>query len=102
MAEVDAKREIRRAVDTGRVVFGVRQSEKSVLGGKGALVVVSLDSPVTVKEKIRNLGKTCNVPVFEFEGTGLSLGSVCGKPFVISTLTVEETGKSRVLDIIAK
>jgi len=102
MAEIDTKREIRRAVDTGKVVFGFRQSEKSVLSGKSALVVVSVDSPQTAKEKIRNLGKTCKVPVFEFDGTGLSLGAVCGKPFVISTMTVEDTGKSRVLDIIAK
>ena len=31
MADIDANKEIRRAVDTGRVVFGTKQSEKSIL-----------------------------------------------------------------------
>jgi hypothetical protein len=43
--------------------------------------------------------KMFGIPVFEFPGKGLELGSVCGKPFSIATLLVLDAGKSKVLDL---
>jgi large subunit ribosomal protein L30e len=100
MAQIEVNREIRRAVDTGKVVFGKKQSEKSILKGEGQLVIISANAEKTVKEKVRADASVSKIPVFEFSGQGLELGSLCGKPFVVSVMVVEDPGKSAVLKAV--
>jgi large subunit ribosomal protein L30e len=99
---MDMGREIRRAVDTGKVSFGEKQAEKSVLKGAAELIVISDNAKQQAKEKIEQLCSVNNVPVYEFQGNGLALGSVCGKPFVISMLSIETAGKSKIMDSVKK
>ncbi len=103
MAEsMDANKEIRRAVDTGKVVFGQRESEKSILKGEAQLLIFSGNIPKLEKEKLQAQAVVAGIPVYAFGGTGLELGSVCGKPFGILTMAVIEPGKSKVLDLGVK
>ncbi len=95
---MDVSREIRRAVDTGKVTFGNQQAEKSVLKGVAKLIIISGNAQSQLKERIKQVCMVSKVPVYEFKGSGLQLGSVCGKPFVVSVLSIEEQGKSKVLD----
>lgn len=97
---MDIAREIRRAVDTGKVLFGVRQSERSVLKGVAELIVISDNAPQRVRDRIKRLCSVGSVPVLEFRGSGLTLGGACGKPFVVSVLCIEKPGKSRVMDAL--
>ncbi|HIH16012.1 MAG TPA: 50S ribosomal protein L30e [Candidatus Diapherotrites archaeon] len=99
MAAVDAGKEIRRAVDSGEVFFGRRESEKSILKGDGQLLIISGNIPKLVKEKLQAQASVAGVPVYEFMGTGLELGSVCGKPFSILSMVVVKPGKSNVLSL---
>jgi len=96
---VNPETEIRRAVDGGKVVFGTAQSEKSILKGKAQLVIISANILAPAKEKLLALSGMAEIPHFEYEGSGKSLGSVCGKPFTVSVMAVENPGKSKVLDI---
>ncbi|MBU0636584.1 50S ribosomal protein L30e [Candidatus Micrarchaeota archaeon] len=96
---IDTAKEIRRAVDTGKVVFGFRQTEKNVLKGKGQIVIVSRNCPQRLSEKIQYLSQIAGIPFFELERNALYLGSICGKPFLVSSLLVLDKGKSKVLEI---
>ncbi len=96
---VDVPKEIRRAVDTGVVAFGFRSAEKNILKGKGEIVIISRNCPQRLSERIRHVSQIAGIPFFEFEGSALELGSICGKPFLVSTLLVLEKGKSKVLDL---
>lgn len=102
MPEIDANKEIRRAVDTGNVKFGFKQAEKNVLKGNAELIILSSNAPKRNKEKIEQYCLVSKIPFFEFSGKSVELGSVCGKPFVISCLCIEKTGKSKVLDLMKK
>lgn len=99
MAKADASREIRRAVDTGKVIFGTKNSEKSLKNGSGKLIIIAKNTPKLVKEKLVSMAEMGETPHYVFEGPGLELGSVCGKPFTISTMVVLDKGKSKVLEI---
>ncbi len=96
---VDTGKEIRRAVDTGKVVFGYKQCHKELLKGNGELVVVSTNMPTTEREKLKHVAELEGKKYFEFDKNGLALGSICGKPFVISALIVLDAGKSKVLEL---
>ncbi len=99
MAKVDAVKEIRRAVDTGKIAFGSKESEKSLKNGSAKLIIVANNVPKLVKEKTLSFAEAGKTPVFMFNGSGIELGSVCGKPFTVSLMAVLGEGKSRVLEI---
>jgi large subunit ribosomal protein L30e len=99
MAEIDANKEIRRAVDTGSVKFGFKQSEKNILKGNAELIILSSNIQKRIKEKMQYSCASAKTPVFNFFGNSVELGSVCGKPFAISCLCIEKSGKSKVLDL---
>ena len=96
---MDANKEIRRAVDTGSVAFGYKSCQKNLANGKGEIVIVSVNLPNNDKEKLAHLAKVEGKKYFEYPENGLVLGSVCGKPFVISAMIVLDKGKSNVVDL---
>lgn len=93
----DVSKEIRRAVDTGKVVFGRKETEKSLLVGKSKLIILSSNIPELVREKAVHIAEVAGVPHMEFDGTALQLGSVCGKPFGILVMSIEDAGKSNIV-----
>jgi large subunit ribosomal protein L30e len=99
MDHAEAGKEIRRAVDTGKVLFGSKESLYSLKHGEGQLLVVTKNAPTLDLEEMAHIASLAKVPVYKFEGNGLELGNVCGKPYVISTLLVLDEGKSKVLQL---
>jgi large subunit ribosomal protein L30e len=99
---IDITKEIRRAVDTGKVVFGTKGSEKSLKKGNAKLLIIAGNIPKLAKEKLVLFAETANTPVLPFSGTAIELGNVCGKPFTINAMVIEDQGNSKVLDSIKK
>ena len=97
---IDTNKEIRRAVDTGKTTMGVRESEKNILNGKSKLILMSENIPADVFERIESLCTTSEIALYKYKGTSISLGAVCGKPFPIAVMSIEDTGKSKVLELL--
>ena len=97
--DVEANKEIRRAVDTGKVVFGTKVARKKILAQEGEMVIVSSNMPTNEKETLKQLVTVEGKKFFEYSDTGLVLGSVCGKPFTVSVMLVLDAGKSKVLEL---
>ena len=94
---MDFNKSVRRVVDTGRVELGTDKALKMALSGSAKMVVVARNM---VKDRRRDLEHYCrmaSVPVVEFAGTSIELGTVCGKPFPVSALSVVEEGHSDIL-----
>ncbi|MGV8144362.1 MAG: 50S ribosomal protein L30e [Methanothermobacter sp.] len=97
---MDVDRGIRVAVDTGNVTLG---SEKSIQGlklGKGKLIIIAQNCPDGIREDVMHYSKLSQIPVYHYEGTSVDLGSVCGKPFTVATLTVKDPGDSNILEVM--
>ena len=99
MVKIDVSKEIRRAVDTGKVTFGTKMSEKNLKNGSGKLIIIANNTPGLVKEKLLSFAEIGNTGSYIFEESGIELGSVFGKPFPISVMIIEDAGKSKVLEI---
>ncbi|RLF49382.1 MAG: 50S ribosomal protein L30e [Thermoplasmata archaeon] len=84
---MDIGRELKIAINTGKVYFGVSQAKKAVRKGEAKLVIVAKNCP----EKISG------ARVYEYPGTNVELGTVCGKPFPISAVTIVNEGESKIL-----
>ncbi|WP_211263793.1 50S ribosomal protein L30e [Methanobrevibacter cuticularis] len=97
---MDVDRGIRVAVDTGDVTLGSEKSIQSLKLGKGQLVVVAENSPKNILEDVEYYSKLSEIPIYIFKGTSVELGSVCGKPFTVATLVINDPGDSTILEIM--
>ncbi len=96
---VDINKEIRQAVDSGKVILGRDKSLKAVKLGHAKLVIVASNCQSEVLVDIKRYGGLANIPVHIFGRDSAELGVACGKPFLISVLAVLEPGNSNILSL---
>lgn len=94
---MDINRALKMAVNTGIVHFGVKQAVKSAKTGEVKLFIRASNFPEHEKEVIEGL----DIPTYNYPGNNFELGTVCGKPFSISILSVVEAGESEIMDLIS-
>lgn len=91
---IDLGRALKAAISTGRVDFGIEQTEKAVNSGEAKLVIVSRNCPSDFLKL-----KDHDVKVHEYGGNNMELGALCGKPFSVSALAVIDKGSSNILSL---
>jgi len=93
---MDISKEIKKVIETGDVKFGLEVAKKTIKKTKMLIVAKNCPDDKFLKEEIEG------VPVYIYQGDGLELGTVCGKPFNISVISIHSTGKSNVLKLKGK
>jgi len=96
---IDVDKAIATTVKTGKVLFGANNAVKGIKLGRAKLVIVASNCPRSVMEDIKYYARFSDVPVIIYKGTSIDLGAVCGKPFMVSALTVREPGDSDILKL---
>ncbi|KPV64466.1 MAG: 50S ribosomal protein L30e [Candidatus Bathyarchaeota archaeon BA2] len=96
---IDINKAIANTVKTGKVLFGTNNAIKNAKTGKAKLIIVASNCPRKNHEDIEYYCRLSNIPVTIYNGTSIDLGAACGKPFVVSALTVREPGDSDILKI---
>lgn len=84
--------ELRKAINTGKVYFGIEQARKAIEKGEAKLLIVAQNCP---DEDLRK--KRVDVPVHIYRGNQMELGTTCGKPFGVSVVTIVDPGESRIM-----
>ncbi len=96
---IDINKAIAATVKTGKVLFGANNAMKSVKIGRAKLILLAANCPKHIREDIEYYSKLSAVPVIIYNGTSIDLGAACGKPFIVSTLTVRDPGDSDILKL---
>ena len=96
----DIGKAIRMAVDTGKVEFGAKGALRLARSGEVRLIVVSKNCPKKFKQDIAYYSNLSKTIVYEFDGTSMELGSLCGKPFPVSALNIHDPGNSNILELV--
>jgi len=91
--EVDISRALKAAISTGKVEFGLDQTEKAVKSGKAQMIILAANCP---SEYLKSSSK---VKVHVFGGNNMELGALCGKPYSVSALVVLDKGTSNILTL---
>jgi large subunit ribosomal protein L30e len=94
---IDVDKAIASAVKTGKVAFGTSTAVQSAKTGKAKMIILASNCPKDIKEDIEQYSKLSRVPVISYKGASMDLAEVCKKPFIISALTIRETGDSEIL-----
>ena len=96
---MDIQKSIRMAVDTGKVLLGKNESFRSINTGKSKLIILAGNAPIDVRVGVKKRAKLSNISVYEYEGTSIELGSLCGKPYPISVMSILDAGDSGILSL---
>jgi large subunit ribosomal protein L30e len=97
---IDVDKAIATAVKTGKVSFGTNAALQNAKAGKAKMVILAANCPKDIKAEIEYNCKLSNVPVMTYKGASMDLANVCGKPFIVSALSIRETGDSEILKVI--
>lgn len=92
--------ELKNALRSGKVVFGEKESVKTLKQGRGKVVVLASNAKPELKKQVKNLSSITGTPVIEFPGTSLELGYALGKPFPIQVMVIIDVGESRVMELV--
>ena len=96
---IDVDKAIATAVKTGKVSFGANTALQNAKTGKAKMIVLAANCPKDIKEQVEYYGKISKVPVMTYKGTSMDLAAVCNKLFIISALSIRETGDSEILKL---
>jgi large subunit ribosomal protein L30e len=96
---IDVDKAIATAVKTGKVSFGSNTALQNAKTGKARMIVLAANCPKDIKEQVEYYGKISKVPIMTYKGTSIDLAAVCNKLFVISALSIRETGDSEILKL---
>ncbi len=90
--------DIRLAVDSGEVAIGINSVMESISSGKAKLVVASVKNKPGVLSDIEHVTKLADIKLIVFDGDSIQLGTVCGKPYSVSVMSIIEQGNSNILN----
>ncbi|MFA5050029.1 MAG: 50S ribosomal protein L30e [Candidatus Micrarchaeia archaeon] len=94
-------KEIRLVVETGKVSFGFKKSLKNTKDSKVLLLIVSNNIPNKNLFEIDHFAKKSKIPLLSFQGSSKDLANICGKPFLVSVLSIYDKGESNIFDLVA-
>ena len=97
---IDVDKAIATVVKTGKVSFGTNSALQNAKTGKAKMIVLAANCPKDIKEQVEYYGKISKVPVLMYKGASMDLAAVCNKLFIISALSIRETGDSEILKAI--
>ena len=90
--DLDFNKTLRITIQTGKVSIGSRQTVKAVDNYQAKAVVLASNCPADVRGRV-----TGKVPVIDFPGIGVELGTTCSKPFAVAAMAIEDPGESKIL-----
>ena len=87
------------AINTGRVHLGSKVALREMRRGRARIAILSSNCPEETRGAIENYGRLSEIPVLNHQKDSLDLGVLCGKPFPVSTIVVNDPGDSKILDL---
>jgi large subunit ribosomal protein L30e len=97
---INIDKAIALAVKTGKVSVGANSALQNAKTGKSKLILLASNCPKAIKDDIEYYGKLSKVPVLTYKGTSMDLAEVAGKLFIISALSIRESGDSDILKLV--
>ncbi|MHA1311437.1 MAG: 50S ribosomal protein L30e [Candidatus Helarchaeota archaeon] len=103
-SSINLENALRITLKTGKVIIGSKRSLKAIKQGNVRMVIKASNCPDHIASDIY---KYCNefepkIDIYEFKGSSLDLGFLCGKPYMISVLGIISEGDSDITKLLEK
>ena len=94
---MDLSRQLKNAIATGNLRFGQRQALDACARGEAKVVIFAADCPNEFIDELH--ANHPEVTKFRASMVNRELGTACGKPFSVSTLSIIDAGDSDLLQL---
>ncbi|KYH39132.1 MAG: 50S ribosomal protein L30 [Candidatus Bathyarchaeota archaeon B23] len=94
--------ELRMALKTGRFHLGSKNALRELIKGRARLIILSSNCPEHYSARIEGYARLAGVPVLRHRKDSVDLGILCGKPFPVSAIVINEPGDSKILRFVVK
>ena len=84
------EKDIKKAVETKKVLIGTESTLKALKAGALGSVVIASNCPENIKSDIEHYGKLSEIAIKQFEGNSADLGALCVKPFKIAVIGLKK------------
>jgi large subunit ribosomal protein L30e len=82
---METEEKIKKAIRENKIIIGYRECLKYIRNNTPEVVIIAKNAPERIKKVILN----SNVKVEFFEGSSKDLGTICGKPYPITTIVIK-------------
>ena len=96
---IDIENAIKIDLKTGNIQVGSNKAINFAKNGQAQLILVANNCPKEILEDLERYCQLSNIFIYQYKGTNWDLGFLCGKPFMISTLSVLDPGDSDILKL---
>jgi large subunit ribosomal protein L30e len=92
--------ELRLALSTGKVQLGSKEAVREMRRGRARMAILSSNCPNDRAEAVKTYGRLAKIPVLTHAKDSVDLGVLCGKPYPVSALVINDPGDSRILELV--
>ena len=93
---MDFTRQIKLAISSGKLLFGQRQTKDACANGTAKLIIFAANCP---RDYIEDMSATHPEVTMHQTMMLTEVGTVCGKPFSVSTICILDAGESDLLTL---
>ena len=68
--------------------------------GRAKMAIISSNCPQEVGERFEKYGRLAKIPVLRHPKDNIDLGVLCGKPFPVSAMVINDPGDSKILSLV--
>ena len=94
---MDLSRQLKNAITTGNLRFGQRQALDACARGEAKVVIFAANCPSEFIDELH--ANHPEVTKFRANMVNSELGTACGKPFSVSTISIIDAGDSDLLQL---
>ena len=88
------------AINTGRFELGSKVAVREMQRGRAKIAILSSNCSDETRDTIMEYGRLADIPVLEHQKDSMDLGVLCRKPFPVSVMVINDTGDSKILDLV--
>lgn len=98
--EKEIERLLAGVTKTGKVIIGAKEVGNSVKGSK--LIIYSSSLSEKWISRIVDTCRSNSVSFFEFQGSSVVLGKICGKLFPVSAMAIRSAGEIDISPLVTE
>lgn len=97
---IKVERELQVIAKTGKMDIGSKKAIKNAKLGKTKMIIISSTIPEDIKSDILYYAKLSNIPVITYQGSSWDLGFACGKPYMVSAISIIDFGETEIKKLL--
>ena len=97
---VNLEKALKITLKTGKIIIGSKRTLKALKFNNAKLIILANNCKKEIRDEIYHLLSLGDgIKHYEYSGNSHDLGYLCGKPYMVSVIAIQNPGDSNILEI---